>query len=107
MRFLKDAIQATRRGAGAEMIVGVRLSGEDKDYTENDLNQKIVSMLDWVREFVINNAIKVLAGDVILGERGEFILVETSTYLFGSISNSLQTALNSRPCALGLFPKRA
>ena len=48
LRFLKDAIQATRRGAGAEMIVGVRLSGEDKDYTENDLGQmlEICSALD-------------------------------------------------------------
>ena len=31
-----------------KMIVGVRLSGEDKDYTENDLNQtlEICSALD-------------------------------------------------------------
>ena len=54
-------------------------SGSGLTTPENDLNQKIVSMLDWGREFAINNAIKVLAGDVILGERGEFILVETST----------------------------
>ena len=48
LRFLKDAIEATRRGAGAEMVLGVRLSGEDKDYTENDLDQmlEICSALD-------------------------------------------------------------
>ena len=48
LRFLKDAIEATRRGAGAEMVIGVRLSGEDKDYTENDLDQmlEICSALD-------------------------------------------------------------
>ena len=48
LRFLKDAIEATRRGAGAEMVLGVRLSGEDKDYTENDLDQmlEICSDLD-------------------------------------------------------------
>ena len=48
LRFLKDAIEATRRGAGEEMIVGVRLSGEDKDYTENELDQmlEICSALD-------------------------------------------------------------
>ena len=45
---MKDAIEATRRGAGEEMIVGVRLSGEDKDYTENELDQmlEICSALD-------------------------------------------------------------
>ena len=48
LRFLRHAIQAARRGAGEEMIVGVRLSGEDKDYTENELGQmlEICSALD-------------------------------------------------------------
>jgi 2,4-dienoyl-CoA reductase-like NADH-dependent reductase (Old Yellow Enzyme family) len=46
--FLKDAVRATRRGAGEEMIVGVRLSGEEKDYTGNELDQmlEICSALD-------------------------------------------------------------
>ena len=37
-----------RRGAGGEMVLGVRLSGEDKDYTENELGQmlEICSALD-------------------------------------------------------------
>ena len=35
--------------------------------------------LDKPKEFKLKNGIRVLAGDVILGEEGEFILVETST----------------------------
>ena len=54
-------------------------SGSGLTTPENNLNEKIVSMLEWGREFVLNNGIRVLAGDVILGEEGEFILVETST----------------------------
>ena len=32
LRFLKEAIEATRRGAGDDMIIGLRLSGDEKDY---------------------------------------------------------------------------
>ena len=48
LRFLKDAVDATRRGAGEEMIVGVRLSGDEKDYAGTELDQmlEICSALD-------------------------------------------------------------
>ena len=41
LRFLKDAVDATRRGAGEEMIVGVRLSGDEKDYAGTELDQML------------------------------------------------------------------
>ena len=48
LRFLKAAVDATRRGAGEEMIVGVRLSGDEKDYAGTELDQmlEICSALD-------------------------------------------------------------
>ena len=32
MRFVREVIRAVRRGAGDEMVVGIRLSGEEKDH---------------------------------------------------------------------------
>ena len=32
VRFLKEAVKAARRGAGEDMVLGVRLSGEERDY---------------------------------------------------------------------------
>jgi thioredoxin reductase len=48
LRLLKDAVDATRRGVGDEMIVGVRLSGDEKDYDGTELEQmlEICSALD-------------------------------------------------------------
>ena len=54
-------------------------SGSGLITPENDLNNQISSMLDWGREFAINKGLRVLAGDVILDENGDFVLVETST----------------------------
>ena len=32
LRFIKEVIEAARRGAGDDMVIGVRLSGEERDY---------------------------------------------------------------------------
>ena len=38
LRFLKEAIEATRRGVGDDMIIGLRLSGGEKDFAEFGLD---------------------------------------------------------------------
>ena len=50
LRFLKEAIEATRRGAGDDMIIGLRLSGDEKDYAGLGLDGvlEICSALDGV-----------------------------------------------------------
>ena len=41
MQFLQEAIAATRRGAGEDMILGVRLSGEEKDHDGTGLGEML------------------------------------------------------------------
>ena len=54
-------------------------SGSGLRTPENELTPQILGMLNWARDFVNNMKISVLAGDVILDEEGDYILVETST----------------------------
>jgi 2,4-dienoyl-CoA reductase-like NADH-dependent reductase (Old Yellow Enzyme family) len=39
LRFLKEAIEASRRGAGDDMVLGVRLSGVERDYGGTGLDE--------------------------------------------------------------------
>lgn len=54
LRFLKEAIEATRRGAGDDMIIGLRLSGDEKDFAELGLDgvleiySALVVFLIWI-----------------------------------------------------------
>ena len=54
LRFLKEAIEATRRGAGDDMIIGLRLSGGEKDFAELGLDgvleiySALVVFLIWI-----------------------------------------------------------
>ena len=41
MRFLQEAIAATRRGAGEDMVLGVRLSGEEKDHHGVEIDEML------------------------------------------------------------------
>ena len=41
MRFLQEAIAATRRGAGEDMVLGVRLSGDEKDHGGTELDEML------------------------------------------------------------------
>ena len=41
MRFLNETIQAVRRGAGEDMILGLRLSGDEYDYQGTDLGEML------------------------------------------------------------------
>ena len=50
--FLKEAIEATRRGAGDDMIIGLRLSGGEKDFAELGVDGvlEIYSALDGISD---------------------------------------------------------
>ncbi|MGB1360403.1 MAG: oxidoreductase, partial [Paracoccaceae bacterium] len=52
LRLLKEAIEATRRGAGDDMIIGLRLSGDEKDFAGMGLDRvlEICSALDGVSD---------------------------------------------------------
>lgn len=56
LRFLREVLDATRRGAGEAMIVGVRLSGEEKDH--DGLEQ--VEMLNVAEALAVGNALDYL-----------------------------------------------
>ena len=48
LRFLQETIAATRRGAGEDMVLGVRLSGEEKDNEGTELEEmlEVCAILD-------------------------------------------------------------
>ena len=54
-------------------------SGSGLRTPENELTPMITSMLNWARDFVLEHGISVLAADVILDEKEDFVLIETST----------------------------
>ena len=54
-------------------------SGSGLRTPENELTPRIISMLNWSRDFAVNMKTSVLAADVILDEDQDFVLVETST----------------------------
>ena len=41
LRIVRDAIAAARRGAGQDMVIGIRLSGEDRDHDGVDLAEML------------------------------------------------------------------
>ena len=95
LRFLKEAIEATRRGAGDDMIIGLRLSGDEKDYAGLGLDGvlEICSALDGVSDLDYFN----ITAGTSAGLAGSTHIVPSMAYELGytaPISASIKTRVS-------------